>query len=479
MNDKSYIYIQRLIQVVFQKRWLFTTFGFIILFTVHAEIPAARKITLDQAIETALHNNPAVKAGNSMIKASNGKILQARSLRVPKADMISKYFNSNNLPGMYSIGTSQVPVMDENGPITGQYVPLHPMAPFPNNVGNVLTMDVNLNLPVYTGGKIDKANQNAIILKKSYEFDLRQTKEEIIFNVKTVFNNILFLQELIHVNQEALQQLNEHLKYARDAYEQGVRSEFDVLSFESKIEAFKSSLADLDGKLAIAETGLKNLLALPMETNIQCQGKISNEAGVPWQTQSRALDRVLQSNSQLQSLQLKQKMLSNMEDIIKADKKPTLFLFSNYHVYHGMDFPPFNLSWRNGYAIGIGLKINIFDGNMNKGKVMESKANTERLGNLEEGLKLKLRFAVKEAYEQLKALQARYIALNSNQEVAGKAYRIATVGYENGVITNLELDDAQLNLTRVRTMILSVKKDLLITRAKLEYLEGTEHVTGN
>ena len=70
-------------------------------------------------------------------------------------------------------------------------------------------------------------------------------------------------------------------------------------------------------------------------------------------------------------------MLDKKAKIDAAENLPVLFAFGNYHVYHGMDFPPFDDNWRQGYAVGLGLKINLFDGNMSKGKVAEEKAGIE------------------------------------------------------------------------------------------------------
>ena len=57
-------------------------------------------------------------------------------------------------------------------------------------------------------------------------------------------------------------------------------------------------------------------------------------------------------------------------------------------------------------------------------------------------------------------------------EVGEKAYEIAKVGYKNGVITNIELNDAQLNVIKIQTSILNIKKELLVQYAQLDYLNG-------
>ena len=50
--------------------------------------------------------------------------------------------------------------------------------------------------------------------------------------------------------------------------------------------------------------------------------------------------------------------------------------------------------------------------------------------------------------------------------VTEKAYEIAKTAYKNGIITNIELDDAQLNITRSQTYILNIEKRILIEYCK-------------
>jgi len=237
------------------------------------------------------------------------------------------------------------------------------------------------------------------------------------------------------------------------------------------VEEFKTKIVDLQGKLQVAETGLKNLLVFPLYEKLECKGTLQLPAQLLPDDEETLIKQVINQNFQMQSLQLKKKMVKNLEKINQTENRPTVFLFANYHVYHGMDFPPYDTAWRNGLAAGVGLSMNIFDGNLTHGKVEESRATFNQLSHFEEGLSLKLRFQVKEILEEINSLKSQLLSLTSNMEVAERAYQIAQVSYENGVITNIELNDAQLNVTQVKTMLLNVKKNLLLKKAEIDFLK--------
>ena len=450
-------------------------FLFLIIFIFNPKFINAQNklhtLTLENAIQIAVNNNPADKIAVSKIEQAKGKITQANSLYVPKLDLVSKYFYTNNLPNFFPQQLKKVPVISSTGPVPDEYVPLRPLSPFPSNDRDVFTMDLNLLYPLYTGGKITKANKNAEILKSLYESNKEQTDAEIAHNVKKVFYNILFLKEVIVVNQKVVDQLEEHLRLAKKAYQEGVRSEFEVISFQAKIEEFKSKLVDLEGKLKVAKTGLKNLLNLPNSDSVECVGKL-NLSGFQTINYNDDLEKSFEQNHQLEMLKKKEKLLSNLSDINRADYKPTFFAFANYHVYHGKDFPPYDTAWRNGWAVGLGVSFKIFNGNLTKGKVEETEASVEEVKHTQEGLKLKLNFQVKSIKETVESLQSEMEAVQKTLNVANKGYEIAKVSYENGVITNVQLDDAQLNVLRNETRLLQIKKDLLIQQADLQFVQG-------
>lgn len=430
-----------------------------------------REIDLQEAIKLALNTNPGIKAAKSQIEEAEAKTLQAKSSFLPKANVISKYMYSNNLPNFYPLLGVDLPIQNESGP-TDEHVTLHPMAPYPDLNRDIFTFDYNMMYPVYTGHKRQNAVKLTKFLKKAYNENLKETKASIILKIKSTFYNYLMINSVISVYKDALKQLNEHLKLAEKAKEEGMRSEFDVLNFKSKIEGFKSEIINFEGKKKIVETALKNLTDLNIDENVVFTGNITEKYKEILAKEKIKLDSIIDSNYKLNYLDNMKKVLNKKIDIRKADQLPVIFAFGNYHIYHGMDFPPFDKTWRSGYAIGMGVKIDLFDGNMSKAQIKEIKATDEKLSNYEDGLKLKLRIDYEKAIETIKSLKSRKKAQETHLKVAEKAYEIAKIAYENGVITNIELNDAQLNLTKIKTSILNFEKEILIQYANLEYMNG-------
>lgn len=448
------------------------TLAAILMLALSASAQETHRLTLDEAINTAVANNPLVKAKMADVKAAESKIEQARSYEVPTVSLMSQYIYANNLPGMFLQGPNQIPVMTSSGPVSGEYVTTRPMAPFADENRDVFTTDVNLVYPLYTGGKISKANENAGILEEAATSDLDEQKDQLVLNVTTAFDNVLLLEKVIEVNKQALSQFEKHLDLAKQAYANGVRSEFDVLTFESKVDEFKARLVDFEGKLDLAESGLKSLLALPISEQIECVGGLQLPDSTTRADSVDIYSYAIAHNYQLKGLRLKKQMLTNLKTITAAGMKPTIFLFGNYHVYHGMDFPPYDNAWRNGLAAGIGLSMPIFNGNLTKGQIDEVDASQNMVEDYEEGMTIKLRFDIKNVLINIENLRARMSAEEVHLQVASKAHEIAKVSYQNGIITATELNDSEVQVAAVQTSILNYQKGILLEYAELNYLES-------
>jgi outer membrane protein len=434
------------------------------------------QLTLAQAIDMAVTNSPVVKAGADAVRSAQSRMEQAHSYKVPSLSVTGRYFYSNNLPGMFLQSAKQVPVMSSTGPVQGDFVTIRPMAPFPAQARDVLTTDLNLAYPIYTGGRITKANENAKKASEAATSDLKQQTSELVLNVTTAFDNVLLLKKVIAVNQQALDQFKAHYALAQTAYENGVRSEFDVLMFQSKVQEFVAKLVDLHGKLELAESGLKALLALPAGATVDCVGELVTADTLSPGDSSAVFSTALARNHEMQSLRIRRTMLENAKAIVSAERKPALFLFGNYHVYHGMDFPPYDNAWRNGLAFGVGLSMQVFDGNLTTGKIQEVNANEQMLEDHLAGMKIKLRTEITKVLITLHNLRARLAAEQVHLAVAEKAHDIAKVSYANGVITVVELNDSEVEVAAVQTAILNTQKDMTLAYARLVDLEGGDGV---
>ena len=114
------------------------------------------------------------------------------------------------------------------------------------------------------------------------------------------------------------------------------------------------------------------------------------------------------------------------------------------------------------------MQIPIFDGLATRARVKQAKSGLRQIQigmeQLKDGIGLEVRaafFGFQESKELLKAQE-------ETVQQAEESLRIANLRYENGMITNIELMDAELAFTQAQTNRFNALHDYIIAIAKLE-----------
>jgi len=79
---------------------------------------------------------------------------------------------------------------------------------------------------------------------------------------------------------------------------------------------------------------------------------------------------------------------------------------------------------------------------------------------------------VRQKVDNLNRVREEIEALNRNVDLAKKAYKIATVKYKEGTATQLEVKNADVELSLAKTNRIKAINDYVIAKAELEDLLG-------
>jgi outer membrane protein TolC len=125
------------------------------------------------------------------------------------------------------------------------------------------------------------------------------------------------------------------------------------------------------------------------------------------------------------------------------------------------------------WSAGVVLTFPFFDGLKTRAKVAqaESDVETARLNEaqLRDSIALEVRTAVDQVTESAGIVQA----LGGTVTQAEKLLMMAEKGFEFGVKTRLEVDDAQLNLRSARGNLARAQRDYRVALVNLEWVAGT------
>ena len=400
----------------------------------------ADSLTLEEAIRVALANNRDILLVKEKIEEARERIKEAKAGYLPAINLSGSYTRLSEAPSM------SVP---DYGSIE--------MGKADNYMSKV-----SLTQVLYSSGSLKYANKAAGLYYQKSEEDLRNVQNRITFQVKKVFYAVLLAQENVEVTEAALDQSERHLAVVEGFFKVGVVSKFDLLRTRVEVANLKPDLIQARNDLRLSQESLANLLSLP-SASLNLEGGLSFE---PVRiTLEETIDKALKERSDLKSLKLQKEMLEVALQLAEVQNKPTLVLLGNYQYQSPSGGEN---EWGEEWNFNLVLSIPIFDGWANRARVAQRRSQVKQIDLSLRGLEAGIDLEIKKAFWDVEASEERIYAQEKNIEQAEEALSIAEVRYKSGAITNLEVLDAQLALTRVRLGYLKALYDHNVAMAELE-----------
>ena len=421
-------------------------FIFIILVTsAIAQLPTdiPNSLTVEQAIGLALSRNQDVVAAVKVVEKAKATVGEARSAAFPQVNFEADATHVKDINKAYS-GES---VNSE------QY-----------------SISATLSQPVSTFGRVSNALRGAKLYVQLAESKLELTKQLITFQLTKSFYDVLLAQELVKVNQEALEIAVSHERNAQLRFEQGVGSEFEMLRAQVRVANLQPGLIVAKDNLILAKQNFNTLLNIAPEQPIEIIGKLEYTDYLPnsdtaWQIAQlhRSDLRIFNQSKQIAEVQL---------NYYKAGYRPNLYLVSSFsdQLVKYSETPD---DWVDSWYSGLSLQLPLFDGFKTAAQINNAKAGLgQAQAAYNKGL-LSAQVEVKQTCLRIKESRAIVASVEEAVKLADRALEMAKISFENGRATTLDVADAQLALTTAKTNYAQSVHDYQVALAKLKLDTGT------
>ncbi|MCK4836997.1 MAG: TolC family protein, partial [Candidatus Aminicenantes bacterium] len=323
--------------------------------------------------------------------------------------------------------------------------------------------------PVFTGGKIWYAFKNAQIDLRIAREKLRNSKEDLILNVKKVFFNILVMKELLKTHEQALQLAENNYQNVKESFELGMVSKYDLLQAELSMSSQKPRILNIKKLIEIMTSNLKVMAGIPDPNRIQVIGELNYHK--KQLELSHLIQNALIKRSEILQLEMEVKKTGNILKMTWAQFIPDFSIIARYSYRSDyLNFKPGN--WEDYYTINLGISFPIFTGLRRGAEVGQMRVLKKILKmNLKE-LSDATRVQVKDLHLTMKEEYENILLGVKNMETAGEGVRIAELSYQEGLITILELNSSYNALTQARVSYLQAIYNYNIALATLEKISG-------
>ncbi|MHC5038747.1 MAG: TolC family protein [Planctomycetota bacterium] len=330
--------------------------------------------------------------------------------------------------------------------------------------------ELSIQQPIFQGGAALYAFEAAQIFSRISEVGVMTAREQIAFAAALSFWDALFARESLNVARENGKLAAAHLSDVKKRLAQGMATRFEALRAETQLAGMEALVIQAENLVKVKTLNLLRITTLPLGSRVRLDGEIKSK---PVKTDfSEALRMAAKNRPDLKSAYLFTLAQEKQIDILRAQLMPKLYGFFNW----GWEKPSsksFIAGGGEGYWNGgISLSVPLFDGGATHGQLLKAYAGRRqakyRFLDLQEKISLEIRKAILNLADAAQAVEAQA----KNLRLAKEGRRLAQVGYENGVNTQLDLLDADNALVRAKFGHLQAIFGHIIAREALRQAVG-------
>lgn len=413
-------------------------------------------LTLEQAAQMALSNNPIIDAANSGQSLAASQLAEARAARLPSVQFSESFTHSNNPVFVFGSLLEQ-----------GRFGPQNFAIDALNQPGSISNFrsSLNLRVPVFNRFQISSKIRQASLGAEAAELQRVASEQQLRFQVIQAYYGVLIAQARKQVADEAVSSSEADVKRIRDFYEQGTVVASELLSMQVQLADLRQQQIQAAGDLAAARAALNTVLGDTSGVDRQPSGQLEDR-----HFELPALDYLIQTALKGRPDYREAELASSIRDqdirVAKGQYLPDLNLFANF----GQSTRDLS-GGSSDFAVGASLTFNIFDfgrtPRIDQAVAGRQAANAQKRRKADE-----VRLEVVRAYYYYQAAEERLKVVSEAVEQAAEAHRIAQDRHTVGLTTLTEVLRAQTASVRAKMNLLGARYDYYLGFAQTLLVTG-------
>ncbi|MCI0625533.1 MAG: TolC family protein [Acidobacteria bacterium] len=424
--------------------------------TAHAQAP--QPLTLRQAVETALENNPRLRASGYEADAARARVDQARAAWFPRVDFVQTFTRGNNPVYVFGTLLTQRQFTAANFALSGLNAPT-PLDNFQTRFEGQWLL--------YDFGRRRLGVRGARQLSTAQDYKTEQERQDLILRVVRAYYGVIIAGEDLEAARGAVRTAEASEQRVRTLEKAGLVVASDVLSAQVHTAQMREREIRATNALDLARITLNHELGASPDKAYEPVEKPA-EPRMPVSSLDEYERIALASRPALRAAEIEQQAAASSAKLAKAEFGPRIGMYASFERDAETLGGPSGTNW----IAGARLDVNLFAGGADKARLAEARARERQAENQVEWFRSGVRLEVRQAYLATRAAQQRVQVMRDSTEQADESLRIIQNRYEAGLATITDLLRAQVAALDARTGYLSAVYDWQLSRAQLERAAG-------
>lgn len=416
---------------------------------------------LDEAIKIALANSSRIKEAEENLKSAIEEKKSARAAFFPKGTAEYQYTHLN-----------EAPTTSFDNP----FFPVIPGDSIEFTVGSqeMYEWNVSLTQPLFTGFAI--ISQYRL---KDLGVEAARTKRDmavldLVRDVKKAYFNLLLAKAALRVSEEAVKNLESHVRDAEQYYKQGMIPYNDLLKSKVALAHVVQQREMASAGERVATSALNTLLEFDINHNTDIEDVLSIPP-VSYRL-SDLLHEAVENRPELKLIQNAVKSLDQGVRLAKSAYYPKIAI-AGYYEQTGDNFTATENDYGAIYnsAVILNAKWDFFEGGKTKSDVAryryDKRSVMRRYKTAENGIQLE----VKNAFANLKVADKNIITSQESLVQARENWRITDLQYKEQIATSTDVLDARTELTQAESNYYQSLYGYMISLCELERAIGKRY----
>lgn len=344
----------------------------------------------------------------------------------------------------------------------------------------------NMNYNANIGGNYviyDWGKQFINIEKSKLETELAKTgveglKTVYAYQVANLFYGIIYAQKAIEVQKEQLKLVDENSKIISNRLKQGDALDYDQVSVQVRYKNAESRLTDLQTQLERQYIYLSSLIGKDAHSLIPAGTDFN--VGTADLSVEGALNQAQTNNYDLKTLKDRDLIAASDVKIAQMSALPNLAANAQVGVKNGYvpringEQPNFTDDFKLNSVVGVKLTIPVYTGHRGAYQTEVAKLNREMLKYSVDVTNQALKRDLEAAQNDYNSAKNKLDLSERNVFQAQYALKLANTRYQNGVLTNVEIEATQTALKDAQFSQLQYQYQMALAKLEMNRLSGVK-----
>jgi outer membrane protein len=454
---------------------------------------ASTALSLEDALQLGARVSHTVKSAEAGVLRARGGEYQARSQYLPQVNGSLAYQRTLESQFAAIAGSAPADTATKTGTGSGssnstasslQSIEKIFAAP------NTMILGVTLTQNLFTAGRLSAATQGAAAARTTADIGLDAARAQLTLDVAQAYFNAVAADKLVDIEDSTLAQAERTLQQTTVSRQVGAAAEFDLLRARVARDNQRPVVIQARSNRDIAFLHLRQLLGLSLAQPLTLTTSIRDE-GV-----ADSVPRPLQLNQPItmpggdhglvpdtsvnrrSSVRQAEASITAQEYALRAARWERLPSAQISSTYQRFGYPSDNAFVQNtfgtyypNWTVSFGLSVPLFLGGKLTGDRMVAEANLADARQSLEQVKDLAALDARTALAQLEEADASYAASVGTDTQAARAYSIAEVRFQEGISTQVELQQSRTQYEQARLNRVLAARDLEVARLRVALLK--------